>query len=322
WSFEQQYFTATVTARERDPVLANNTIAWTARGDLAMDALYLTPGSQANVSFSFGITGQYSIESSNAAVVSVPSSTTVPAPGAVTTFVARALSSGSATIRVLSPTQVIATMAIDVVPAGTTPRWPGAINVSVDRSSLSFGTQAIVTIENHGTAPYTAVTATGLVTISAKGRELGRMTLGAKSQQFTVPVFPVDIGPQQIDVTYAGDANFLPSTSSFPMTVTRGGTTIVAFAQRKGADANVHVRITGLPIATPQGTINVSEHGTHQTPASLTATAPGVAEADVLMSGIGTGPHTFTVVYSGDANYVSNFKDAPLIDSRGRAVLH
>ncbi|MEA2342229.1 MAG: large repetitive protein, partial [Thermoanaerobaculia bacterium] len=269
WSFEQQYFTATVTARERDPVLANNTIAWTARGDLAMDALYLTPGSQANVSFSFGITGQYSIESSNAAVVSVPSSTTVPAPGAVTTFVARALSSGSATIRVLSPTQVIATMAIDVVPAGTTPRWPGAINVSVDRSSLSFGTQAIVTIENHGTAPYTAVTATGLVTISAKGRELGRMTLGAKSQQFTVPVFPVDIGPQQIDVTYAGDANFLPSTSSFPMTVTRGGTTIVAFAQRKGADANVHVRITGLPIATPQGTINVSEHGTHQTPASL-----------------------------------------------------
>lgn len=322
WSFDQQYFTATVTARERDPQLANNTIGWTARGDLAMDALYLTPGSQANLSFSFGITGQYSIESSNAAVVSVPSSTTVPASGAVTTFVAHALSSGSATIRVLSPTQVIATLAIDVVPAGTTPRWPGAITVSAPRSDLPLGSPAIFTIENQGTAPFNGANATGLVTISAKGHELGRITLGTKRQTFTVPVLAAETGQQQFDVTYAGDANFLPSTSSFTVSVTRGAATIVAFGQRKGPDANVHVRITGLPIATPQGTINVSEHGSNQTPASLTATAPGVAEADVIMRGIGTGPHTFTVVYSGDANYVSGFKDAPLIDNRGRAVRH
>ena len=322
WSFEQQYFTATVTARERDPQPANNSVGWTARGDLAMDALFLTPGSQANVSFSFGNTGQYSIESSNPAVVSVPSSTTVPASGAVTTFVAHAGSSGTATIRVLSPTQVIATLAVDVIPAGTTPRWPGAINVSVGTSSLSLGTPAIVMIENQGTAPFNGASATGVVTISAKGRELGRITLGAKREQFTVPVYPVETGQQQFDVTYAGDTNFLPSTTSFPMIVTRGGATIFASAQRSGTAANVHVRIVGSQTATPQGTINVSEHGTHQTAASLTATGPGVAEADVTMSGIGTGPHTFTVVYSGDANYVSAFKDAPLIDSRGRAVRH
>jgi ELWxxDGT repeat protein len=319
-SSAQQYFTTTVTARQRDPQRANNSLAWTARGYLAMDALYLTPGTQANVSFTLSLQAQYAIESSNPAVVSVSATTTTP--GSKSTFVAHALSVGTATIRLLSGASVTDSLVVDVVPAGTTPRWPGAIDVSVDRSNLSFGSQAIFTIENRGTAPYNGAVATGVVTISAKGRELGRITLGAKSQRFTVPVFPAETGQQQLDVTYTGDANFLPSTTSYPMLVTRGAAAIIAFAERRGPDANVHVRITGIPAATPQGTISVSEHGTHQTNVSLTATAPGVAEADVLMSGIASGPHTFTVVYSGDINYVSGFKDAPLIDSRGRAVRH
>jgi ELWxxDGT repeat protein len=321
WVFSpQQYFTTTVTARQRDPQRANNSLAWTARRYLAMDAIYLTPGSQANVSFTLSELAQYAIESSNPDVVSVSATTTTP--GSKTTFVAHALSVGTATIRLLSGTSVTDSLVVDVVPAGTTPRWPGAIDVVVNRSQMAFDQQALFTIENKGTAPYSGITATGLVTISMKGRELGRIILSAKSQRFTVPVFPVETGQQQLDVTYVGDANFLPSTISYPMVVTRGGAAIVAFAERRGPDVNVHVRITGLPIATPQGTINVSEHGTHQTPASLTSTAPGVAEADVLMSGISPGPHTFTVVYSGDANYISNFHDAPLIDSRGRAVRH
>jgi ELWxxDGT repeat protein len=321
-SGDQQYFTATISARERDPQPSNNSTGWTAHGYLAMDALYLTPGSQANVSFSLGLTGQYSIESSNSTIVSVPSAATVPEGGTGTSFVAHGISTGKATIRVLSPTQVIATLAIDVVPAGTTPRWPGAIDVSVNGSSLRFDQQATFTIENHGTAPYSGAVATGLVTISMHGRELGRTTLGAKSQRLMVAVSPAEVGEQQIDVTYAGDANFLPSTTSFAMTVARSGATITASAQRNGTAVNVHVRFTGSHLVTPAGTINVSEHGTRQTAASLIATAPGVAEADVVMTGISNGPHTFTIVYSGDANYVSTFFDVALIDSRGRAVRH
>jgi ELWxxDGT repeat protein len=321
-SLDQQYFTATISARERDPQPSNNSIGWTAHGYLAMDALYLTPGSQANVSFSFGITGQYSIESSNSSVVTVTSLTTVPASGGATAFVAHGISAGKATIRVLSPTQVIATLDVDVVPAGTTPRWPGAIDVSVNTSSVPFGSQAIFTIENRGTAPYSGAVATGFVTISTHGRELGRSILGAKSQKVTVAVSPAEVGQQQIDVTYGGDANFLPSTTSFTMTVTRGGATITASAQRNGTAVNVHVRFTGSQLVTPGGTINVSEHGARQTAASLIATAPGVAEADVVMTGISIGPHTFTVVYSGDTNYVSTFFDVALIEGRGRAVRH
>jgi hypothetical protein len=321
-SGDQQYFTATINARERDPQPSNNSTGWTAHGYLAMDALYLTPGSQANVSFSFGLTGQYSIESSNSTIVSVPSATTVPERGAGTSFVAHGISTGKATIRVLSGTSVIESLAIEVVPAGTTPRWPGAIDVSVNRSGLPFDQQATFTIENHGTAPYSGAVATGLVTISMHGRELGRTTLGAKSQRLMVAVSLAEVGEQQIDVTYAGDANFLPSTTSFTMTVTRSGATITASAQRNGTAVNVHVRFTGSQLVTPGGTINVSEHGTRQTAASLIATAPGVAEADVVMTGISNGPHTFTVVYSGDANYGSTFFDVALIDGRGRAVRH
>jgi ELWxxDGT repeat protein len=318
----QQYFTATVSARERDPQPSNNSTGWTAHTYLAMDALYLTPGSQGNVSFSLGFPGQYSIESSNSSVVFVPSSTTVPASGTATVFVARGISTGNATIRVLSAAQVIATLAIDVVPAGTTPRWPGAIDVSFGTSSLGFDQQATFAIENHGTAPYSGAVATGLVTISLHGRELGRTILGAKSQKVLVGISLTEVGQQQIDVTYAGDANFLPSTTSFTTIVTRSAATITASAQRSGTAVNVHVRFTGSHLVTPGGTINVSEHGTRQTAASLTATAPGIAEADVVMTGISNGPHTFTVVYSGDTNYISTFFDVAIIDGRGRAVRH
>jgi ELWxxDGT repeat protein len=316
----QQYFTTTATARERDPQPANNRVAWTARGDLAMDALYLTPGSQANVSFTLSLLAQYAIESSNPDVVSVSATTTTP--GSKTTFVAHALSIGTATIRLLSATSVIESLAIDVVAPGTTPRWPGAVDVFVDRSQMALDQQALFTIENKGTAPFSGVTATGLVAISVHGRELGRITLGVKSQRSTLAVSPIETGQQQIDVTYAGDANFLPSTTSFTMTVTRGAVSAIASAQRSGTAVNLHVRFTGLPLATPTGSVTFSEQGARQMPAILTATAPGVAEADVTMTGIAAGPHTFTVVYSGDANYISTFFNFPLIDGRGRAVRH
>jgi hypothetical protein len=319
-SSPQQYFTTAVTARQRDPQLANNSLAWTARGYLAMDALYLTPGSQANVSFTLSLLAQYAVESSNPAVVSVSATTTTP--GSTTTFVAHALSIGTATIRLLSATSVTDSLVVDVVPAGTTPRWPGAINVVVNRSEMAFDQQALFTIENKGTAPYSGITATGLVTLSVHGRELGRITLGAKSQRLTLAVSPVETGQQQIDVTYAGDANFLPSTTSFTMTVTRGAATMTASAQRSGTAVNVHVRLVGSQMVTPGGTITFSEQGARQTPATLTATAPGVSEADVTMTGIAAGPHTFTAVYSGDANYISTFLNIPLIEGRGHAVRH
>src|SRR5205085_2173071 len=46
WGSPQQYFSATATARQRDPQPSNNSAGWTARDQMAMDALYLTPGSQ------------------------------------------------------------------------------------------------------------------------------------------------------------------------------------------------------------------------------------------------------------------------------------
>jgi ELWxxDGT repeat protein len=321
-SSDQQYFTATITAHQRDPQPVNNTVAWTAHGYLAMDALYLTPGSQANVSFTFAVPAQYSVDSSNPAVVSVPSTTTIPASAEPTSFVAHAGSPGTATIRVLSGTSVVASLAVDVVPAGTTPRWPGAVNVSLDRLNLRFDQQAVFTIENQGTAPYSGATATGVVTISTHGRELGRITLGPKSQRWTIPISPPDIGTAQIDVHYAGDANFLPSTASFSLTVTRGAATTIAAAQRSGTTVTVHVRVTGSATATPTGTISISEHGALQSEAALIATAPGVAEADVKINGIIGNLHTFVLFYSGDPNYVSGKQDVPLIDGRGRAVRH
>jgi ELWxxDGT repeat protein len=322
WSAaDQQYFTVTAMGRERDPQKSNNTVGYTTHGNLAIDALYLTPGSQANVSFGFHTPAQYSVDSSNPAVVSVPSATTVPATGTAT-FVARGLTTGTATIRVLSGTSVIDSLAINVVPAGTTPRWPPPITVSQDKFNLRFDEQFRVAVENLGTAPYNGAPPSGVVTVSNQGREIGRITLGPDRQISTLTLSPTGIGTQHVDVSYAGDTNFLPMTVPLTFEIAHGAVTMLASPQRSGTTVNMHVRVTGSSVATPTGTVSVAEHGALESEGTLTATAPGVAEADLKVTGVASGTHLFIVLYSGDSTYNFGKQNIPLIDGRGRAVRH
>src|SRR5262249_27329849 len=95
---KQLDFTRTIAAQERDPHPETNSVAWTRRGgDIVMDALYLTPGSQANIWYFPGGGTTITAQSSNPAVVSVPAS--VPAAGTnkPTTFAVQGLSAGTST---------------------------------------------------------------------------------------------------------------------------------------------------------------------------------------------------------------------------------
>jgi len=173
-----------------------------------------------------------------------------------------------------------------------------------------------------GTAPYTAERATGLVTIAENGQELGRTTVTSNGRARSVTINMSSVGLHSVRADYAGDVNFLPITKTFDFRITPGSVTILAFAERHGEDATIHVRTTGSPAATPTGTISISIPGITPSPqATLVELIPGTAEADVTLTNVASGPLTLIINYSGDGHYHTQEQDVRL-QERKRAGRH
>jgi ELWxxDGT repeat protein len=318
----QQFLTATATSFQRDTQPANNSAAWIMNGSMAMDALYLTPGSQANVWFSVPANASnITVASSEPAVISL--STSIPAFGAnrTATVLARGLRIGKATLMVLAGATIIRSLDVEVVATGNTPRWPGAIKLSSFNSRTAFDQKAPFTIAADGIAPFSGATATGLVTISSNGKELGRVTLTATMPVADAQVYLPAVGVNPITMEYAGDVNFLPMTlTSFSVTATIGIPSITVTSTRTGSSVKIHVRAAGSPVAAPTGTLDITAPGTQiHAQATLATTAPGVAEAEVTVVDAGEKSHAVHVVYPGDAHYASATRDRQTVDLRHRA---
>jgi hypothetical protein len=98
---------------------------------------------------------------------------------------------------------------------------------------------------------------------------------------------------------------------------------MLAGAARTGTTASIHVRVAGSPSAAPTGTIILSEGGKAiGAPASLASTSSGIAEADIKLSNVAAGPHTFTLAYSGDAHYAAGSQSVRIVEAHERAVRH
>jgi hypothetical protein len=323
WFSYQQYLTATAVIHERDPQPANNSVGWVTNIYLAMDALFLTPGSQANVWFEPSQSqSNVTIESSDPSVISVPSSLTAIAAKPVS-FVARGVSVGTATIRVSTPTATLATLTIDVVNPGTKLRWPGGVNAFTSSTVAPFDKQLAFAIDAAGTAPYNGERATGVVTVSSNGRELGRMTLAPGPARQLLPFYLPALGVNAIRFDYLGDANFLPMTQTSNITATIGQATILGGAERNGTSAKIHLRVTGSPEGTPTGTLRISEAGViAPIDIPLTTATPGTAQADITLTNVSSAPHTLVVTYSGDGHYIPSTQNVRITEGRNHAVRH
>lgn len=323
-STQQEYVTTTATARQRDPQPANNSVGWTANEPLAMDALFLTPGADANVwVYAFTSTTTLSISSSDAAVLTVPSTLPNPTLGKAVTFPVHATGIGRATIRVFTPSGTIGTLIVDVVAPGTKPRWPGINRINTDTFSLPFDQAVHLTVESGGVAPGGA-TITGTVVVTAGAQELGRVTLDGKSPRVTFPVYLPALGANAITATYSGDANFLPSATPFTITTTTGSATILPAGVRVGNAATVTVAVTGSPAGAPTGTVTIAENGVIAARQATLApsSTPGISQATITLANLPAGQHTLTVSYSGDAKYRSGTQSYRLTDARPRAARH
>ncbi|HEV7571077.1 MAG TPA: Calx-beta domain-containing protein [Thermoanaerobaculia bacterium] len=321
WMNFQQYLTATATIHQLDPQPANNSAGWITNASLAMDALFLTPGSTANVWLTTSNISGVSITSSDPSVISVPSTLAFTTNQAVS-FVARGINPGSATIRVFTSAFEVGTIKIDVVPSGTKPRYPGAMSAYVF-GGQTFDSASGYSITTDATAPYTAEKPTGVITVSANGHELARVTLDPQvSQQKLIKYLP-DLGDNLVRFDYSGDANFLPMFVTQTVSVSTGRVTILGGAERSGTSAKVHVRVTGSPAGAPTGTVTIYEPGVIAAKTvALTAGAAGEGEADVTFTNVSNAVHTLLVSYSGDARYSASNQDLRMIDARLRSVKH
>jgi ELWxxDGT repeat protein len=316
----QQFFTATVSARERDGNPANDTVGWTTDESIAMDALALVPGGQATVWVGQQGDATVNVESTNPAVFTAPATVAMPSGGEPASFAVHGVSVGSAALRVFTDTRTLGVLVVNVVAPGTKPLWPGAIDLSLNASVLPFHGAAKVDVLTAATAPYNGRTATGTVTLSVNSVEVGRLTLKpGLFRQGTLVAYAPKIGENVFRLDYPGDENFLSSTTVWAIQVTRGYNTIKATAVRTGSRVVVRTHLTGSPMAAASGTVRVGDAGAE---VPLTAIGPGIAEADITLDDVPESTTTLTIYYSGDANYFANQQEVRITDGRRRSARH
>jgi len=161
---------------------------------------------------------------------------------------------------------------------------------------------------------------TGSVALTDNGSALGSAALALNSQAYSDDLaVQFSGGPHNLSGSYSGDNSYMTSTASNPVTVTPAVTTTTfnSFPQTAliGVPFNFSLQVatqTNSSGAVPGGTYTLLEDGN---PIAATFTDSGFAGgagSAVLFGFVSTtvsgpsGPHAFTVSYSGDANYAAS----------------
>lgn len=253
--------------------------------------------------------GVMTAKSSNPAVATI--ATITPISGQETVARLTALAPGSTTISIDGSDL---TIRVDVLPDGESPRLPVRIDCCTGMSDNNAGITQLVSGVIPSRTPG-GVEPTGSLTFTEDGTTLA--TLPVSGQRFLASLDLGAAGAHTVNVAYSGDASFEPATSAFGWRMNTGTAAIGLTPTAAG----ITVTLNGTPRATPTGTITVSDdrneiNGTQ----TVALTRPGTAAAS-LAGHLSPGPHTFTIRYSGDANYSTNVVTDPLT-VRTRAAGH
>jgi ELWxxDGT repeat protein len=318
---QQIYFSATETARQRDPQLSNNSASWTvsAYRSMAMSAAYLTPGATATITAkSYSQTpNTVAVTSSDPSVVSAPATATKVREGVVT-FAVTALKPGTSTMKVegnLYP------LLVTVVASGAKPRFPGGVTVDRDYSIPSrFDNLIAFKITPTGTALFSGAQATGTIVVSTSGQQVARQSINGAP--VSVQPYPTSLGLTRYEVAYSGDENFLPQTTTMDVFVSAGMVTLTGALQRVGNSGALALTVhaIGSPVRPPTGTIAVTSGGTLLTSVPLVP-ASGESIATATLNNLAAST-TVTVEYPGDAFHGRTSQQIRVIEPRRRSASH
>ncbi|WP_435011947.1 Ig-like domain repeat protein (plasmid) [Tundrisphaera lichenicola] len=173
--------------------------------------------------------------------------------------------------------------------------------------SIAFSQSATLTVTLAANSPG-AGTPTGTVTFFDGATNLGTATLNG-SASATITPSGFSVGTHTITATYAGDGNFLGSTSAIAnLSVTTEASTTTITPVVSAATYGQAVTFTAAVASanavpsTPTGTVTFFDGAT-----SLgSGTLDGSGNASFTTSTLGAGSHTISAVYNGDADFGSS----------------
>ena len=178
------------------------------------------------------------------------------------------------------------------------------VTITLTTSGASWTNTSPVPITFTVTITSTGVTPTGTVTFFDGTTAIGTATLNtAGVAQF--PTTSLAPGSHVITVSYAGDTNNSPGTSSAITQVVKDGTTTALASGLNPSSAQSSVVLSATVVGTtiiPVGTVNFFDGATKIGTATLDAT--GIATLNVTSFAVGT--HKLTATYVGNTNSVTS----------------
>jgi hypothetical protein len=170
-----------------------------------------------------------------------------------------------------------------------------SVNPSVFGQSVTFTAMVAPT--------HLSGTPTGTVTFLDGAATLGTAALSGGTATFTSS--SLSVGNHTVTVSYGGDANFNPTTSSaLTQTVNKGASSITVTSPTNPSVFHQNIFFTATVTAsspaagTPTGTVTFLDGGT-----SIASATLGGGSTLFSTSSLSVGNHTITASYSGDGNF-------------------
>jgi YVTN family beta-propeller protein len=157
-----------------------------------------------------------------------------------------------------------------------------------------------------------SLTPSGNVTISDGSTPLGTVALTSGTATFSTS--GLSVGSHNITAAYAGDNNFAASTSATlaltvnPVTGNSPTTTTLASSAGQtvfGQAVTLSATVAGAG-SSPTGTVSFSDSGLH----ALGSAPLSNGQANLTISSLGVGPHSFAASYGGDATFAPSMSAA------------
>ncbi len=185
---------------------------------------------------------------------------------------------------------------------GSTGTTNPTITLTPSATTISSTTGLTVAVTVSGTSGLG--TPTGSVSLSGGGYASPSETLSGGAYTFTIPAGTLAVGADTLTLSYSGDTNYSSSTATTIVTVTGLTATVTVTPSAASISTNLALSLQATVSgtgATPTGTVTLSGAATSTAQALSNGTSTFLVPANTLSAG----NNTFTVTYSGDANYGS-----------------
>ena len=190
----------------------------------------------------------------------------------------------------------------------TSPTLTQVVNQSASSTTLASSANPAAAgspVTFTATVTGAGLTPTGTVTFKDGATTIGSGTLNG-SGQTTLTTSALGLGSHSVTAIYGGDSNFTGSSSSAlaQVAVSNGSATSLGATPNPaavGSPVTLTAAVTGSG-GTPTGSVSFRDGGT----ALGTVALDGSGHASLVISGLASGSHAITAIYSGDATFASS----------------